>query len=393
MKQPQNKPMPFCYGLLRGVGAGLLRLFFSYRRTGDPVPKEGPLLVVASHQGMLDFMTVAVALPGRLVRFIATRRFFRSRALRPFLRVDGAIPKTQFYPDPACIATVLRTLRAGGTVGLFPAGQTSTCGLPARVAPVVARLVKKAGAPVCAVRQHGGFYALPRFRTAKPCFGPVESEVRMLLTAEQLRTMSEEEIYRVLVDAIDFDEAAWQARTGARYRGDHRAVGLPQALWKCPRCGAEFALRGEKSVLRCGRCGAAAALGTDMRFSEGFPATVTDWYRWQEEALRQQLKAPEFALESRAEALSWDGARFLSHGTGLLRLDRTEITWTGTWDGEAAAFSAPHKDLAGLTVASGAFMELYAPGRGLVRLHPKDPSVLGKWKQTQEYLHRIAEEA
>lgn len=392
-KPPRYRPIPFLYDLLRAIGAAFLYLFCGFRRTGGKIPSDGPLLVVASHQGMMDFMTVAEALPGRRVQFIATRRYFRNRLMRLFFRIDGAIPKTQFYPDPAGIAAVFRILREGGTVALFPAGQTSVCGLPETVSPVIARLVKRAGAPVCAVRQHGGFYTLPRFRAHRFCFGRVEAEVSVILTPKELQTLSEGEIYRTLCDAIHFDEAAWQARTGARFRGRHRAEGLENALWCCPRCGTEFSLHGEGNDLICGCCGNRARLGSDMRFVPAMPAdhmlpTVTDWYLWQEELLRAATAAPEFRLETEAEALSWDGNGFALHGTGQLLLTGSEICYTGGWEGESVKLKARHESLPGLTTAHGGYIEIYHDRYGLVRYRLPVAAVLPKWKQAQEYLHR-----
>ena len=387
-KQPQHRPIPILYALLRGIGGLLLRLFCGYRRTGERIPKRGPLLVVASHQGMMDFLTVADALPGRRVQFIATRRFFRSPKLRFFLRADGAIPKTQFHPDPACILEVLRTLRGGGTVALFPAGQTSVCGLPETIAPSIARLIKKANAPVCAVRQHGGFYTLPRLRPSRPCFGRVEAETRIILTPAQLKTLSEAEIYRAVVAGIDFDEAAWQARTGVRFRGGCRAAGLEGALWLCPRCGAEYALRGERNTLRCRACGAAAEVGPDMRFSAGFPETITAWYRLQETRLRAALAEENFALETPAEASSWDGDRFAVHGRGTLRLDRGTLSWRGVWDGAERTLAVRCETLAGLTVERNELFEVFTEDCGLIRFRPDDRAVVPKWKQAQELLYR-----
>lgn len=392
-KQARNKPIPFLYGLFRGIGAGFLRFFCGYRRAGEHIPKQGPLLVVASHQGMLDFLTVAEALPGRRVQFIVTRRYFRNPLMRFFFRIDGAVPKTQFHPDPAGIAAMLRILKRGGTVALFPAGQTSVCGLPETISPAVARLAKRAGAPVCAVRQHGGFYTMPRLRPNRPCFGKIEAETRVILTPEQLKTLPEEEIYRIICDAIHFDEDAWQQRTGALFRGEHRAEGLERALWLCPRCGAEFALSGRGNELSCKRCNNIVRIGMDMRFSsvtgDGFiPSTVSEWYLWQEERLKQELADPEFALEASAEAFSWEGGRYISRGTGTLRLDAALISYSGGWDGETVTLSLRHETLPGLTTEIGGVLEIHNEKYGLVRCRLNNAGALPKWKQAQEYLHR-----
>src|SRR5699024_11538165 len=73
-------------------------------------------------------------------------------------RRSSDLPKVQFTADPRCIASILRTLRAGGAVCLYPAGQTSMTGRPGEVGPAIARLVRKCGVSVAFLQLHGGFF-------------------------------------------------------------------------------------------------------------------------------------------------------------------------------------------------------------------------------------------
>ena len=228
-------PNPVIYEVARVLAHVFLWCTGGFRRTGDTLPKDGPMLVLASHQGMLDFVPVGLALPGRRVRFVVTDRFLRGGLLSRFLRWMAVIPKVQFQADPRSITQMLRTLREGGTVGLFPAGQTSMCGVPGEVSPVITKLVKKAGANVVAVRLQGSFFAKARFiHGIHRC--PIHAEVKLLFTPEQLKTATEEEIYDAIYSGIYYDEFAWQEANQIKVRSQKRADGYDKVLYACPNC-------------------------------------------------------------------------------------------------------------------------------------------------------------
>ena len=185
---------------------------------------EGPLLVLATHQGMMDFLLAFAALRGRKAQFVATMRQFRNPKLHWFYVRMGVIPKVQFATDPRCVMNILRVLKGGGTVVIFPAGQTSMWGVPGNISPAMAHLVKKAGVPVCTLGLRGGFFAAPRFGGLR--FGPTEARLDLTFTPDQLKGLSEEEIFATLQDKLDFNEYDWQKETGATFKGSHSIDGV-----------------------------------------------------------------------------------------------------------------------------------------------------------------------
>ncbi len=378
-KKTVESPNPVIYEIARVLAHGFLWCTGGFRRSGDTLPKEGPMLVLASHQGMLDFVPVGLALPGRRVRFVVTDRFLRGGLLSRFLRWMAVIPKVQFQADPRSITQMLRTLRAGGTVGLFPAGQTSMCGVPGEISPVITKLVKKAGANVVAVRLHGSFFAKARFiHGIHRC--PIHADVKLLFTPEQLKTATEEEIYDAIYSNIYYDEFAWQEANQIKVRSKKRADGYDKVLFACPNCASLYTIKSEENTVRCTACGVEATLGADMRLywqdEMQLPDNLRDWYFRQQWAAEEALQQPGYRLEVPVTVMDFPEGKETLAGMGTLVLDREGICFTGRLLEEPEhRFFLRREQLSGLVTKPGYFVELYHHELGrLLRFYTKNPA-------------------
>ena len=371
-------PNGFIYEIARVAARIVLWFTGGYRCTGDAIPKEGPVLVLASHGGMLDFLPVGLAVPGRRVRFVITERFMRGGLLSAFLRWMAVIPKMQFHADPRCMSQILRTLRAGGTVGIFPAGQTSLCGVPGEVSPVIAKLVKKSGANVVAVRLQGSFFAKARFiKGIHRC--PIHADVKLLYTPEQLKNASEEEIYDAIYGGIYYDEFAWQQQNNIRVRSKNRADGYDRVLFACPNCASLYTIRSEGTTVSCTACGVEAQVGEDMHLHWAddmqLPENLRDWFFRQQWAAEEALAQPGYQLEAPVTVLDFPDGKEFPVGDGKLVLDRDELRYEGTYAGEKGyTYAWKREQLSGVVAKPGVFVELYhADLDRLLRFRMKNP--------------------
>lgn len=396
MKKPKSKspkPQLWLYYPASWFCAVMSRLLFRLKITGDGIPKKGPVLILCSHQGMMDFLLVFAALRGRVAQFVATQRQFRNPKLHWLYVRLGVIPKTQFHTDPRCVMQMLRTLKNGGAVVLFPAGQTSMWGVPGNVDPSVAHLIKRAGATVCTVSLRGGFFTAPRMGGLR--FGRTEARVEQTFTPQQLQSLSEEEIYRAVVEKLDFDDYAWQEATGVTFRGKRLAQGYDTVLARCPKCGGTGTWQARENTVTCAACGNTGRVEADMHLHPARPEdvifpTLKEWYAWQEQTLVEQMEKPDFLLETAVTCLVFQEEDFSYReaGQGFLRLDRQEIRYEGTLDGQPVCQAIRHEHLPGLSAEPGVYVELFLQGCGLVRYVPREKAMVTCMKIAQEYLYR-----
>ena len=211
----------------------------------EKIPAEGGLALVANHRSYLDALLLAAAFP-RPISFLTTAEAFRPLWQRLFLKGLGCIKLKRYRPDPIAIRKVLRTLEAGGVVGIFPEGERSWDGGPSPVLPGVARMLVLAGKPVVAVNLSGSYRLWPRWG-----WGPRRAPVR-LDASEPTVPRLEREVELWLIESLATHPSP---PTGRNYS----AADVGRLLWRCPSCGSPNAVRGKRGgavfCLKCSRRG------------------------------------------------------------------------------------------------------------------------------------------
>jgi 1-acyl-sn-glycerol-3-phosphate acyltransferase len=138
------------------------RAFFNYRvldREHLKVP--GGALIVCNHASFLDPPMAGVAFD-EAVHYLARKTLFDHPIGGPIIRSWQAFPVDQDRPGPGSLKTVIRLLRAGEKVLIFPEGERTWDGKLLPGQPGVGFIVVKAGVPVIPLRLFGTHEALPR---------------------------------------------------------------------------------------------------------------------------------------------------------------------------------------------------------------------------------------
>lgn len=118
----------------------------------ENIPSGGAVVLAVNHRDFLDGPLLFGFVP-RPVNFLVKVEAYTPRAT-PFLRTTGQIPVVRTRPDVACVRFVLRLLRGGGVVGVFPEG-TRGDGLVRSARPGVGYFALRTGAKVIPVACHG----------------------------------------------------------------------------------------------------------------------------------------------------------------------------------------------------------------------------------------------
>jgi 1-acyl-sn-glycerol-3-phosphate acyltransferase len=115
----------------------------------DPLPKEGPCILICNHTCCIDHMLLQAG-TRRLLGFIIAREIYEIRWFKPFCDLSGCIPVNRDGKDLAAMRAALRALHAGRVLPIFPEGTiTPTSGRELGGAkPGVAFIALKARVPV-----------------------------------------------------------------------------------------------------------------------------------------------------------------------------------------------------------------------------------------------------
>ena len=138
------------------------RGFFNYRVIGrERLDIPGAALIVSNHVSFLDPPFVGIAFD-EAIHYLAKKPLFSHPIAGAIFRSWSAIPVDQDRPDMASLKTVIRHLKAGEKVLLFPEGNRSPDGTLQKGEPGIGFIVTKVPVPVIPVHIFGTYEALPR---------------------------------------------------------------------------------------------------------------------------------------------------------------------------------------------------------------------------------------
>ena len=153
--------MTWIYWLGCMTFGSLFRTAFGLKVIGrEKLITEGAVLIVVNHQSFIDPPLIG-SLYQDEIHYLARKSLFRGFCGWLYPRWN-AIPVDQDRPDMASLKTVIRLLKDGQRVVIFPEGSRTEDGSLGEAAPGVGLVAAKAGAVIQPMRIRGAFEALPR---------------------------------------------------------------------------------------------------------------------------------------------------------------------------------------------------------------------------------------
>lgn len=362
------------------------RKYGMVRDTAALADLHSPALVIAPHTSNKDHWLMGITLYPHRPTFVISEHFLAKPDLRPILKQAHVITKKMFTPDVSTIMNILRAKREGNVIVLFPEGRLSCNGRTGRVADGTAALVKKLGIDVYAVTFNGASCTFPKWArpdsVARP--GKIRVTAEKLMTAEETKTLSPDEITARLQAAVTHDDMAVM-HDEAAYRSDKMAEGLDGILFCCPVCGQEGTLSTEGTHIRC-TCGLDATVDEHYDLHGAPFSTILAWYDWQ---------AGELDLDGVMEtdaivgAVDENGNMDKNAGTAHVRMDRATFSFEGTVFGKPVSFTRDTPGITAFPVTVGEEFDIYY-NNTLYYIHPQpDKRLAVKWVA---WLDRLTEE-
>ena len=345
---------------------------------------EMPCIVLCNHGAFGDF-----AYAGRLLKkwspsFIVARLYFYHKWLGRLCRYANCFPKSMFTTDLESAMNCMRVLKRGGILAMMPEARLSTVGKFEDIQEGTFSFLKKAGVPIYIIKMSGDFLAQPKWGSGLRRGARVEARLDLLLTADEIKDLSIEEVREKVEGALYYDEWQWlEAHPEIRYRSRRMAEGLENILTRCPHCGKQYSIRTKGKRLWCEACDLHTTIDQRYGFEGGLPfPNFALWYEWQMEEYRKEILAnPDFALRGKVELrhASKDGKTLLRlAGEGECILDRTGLTYRGTRDGEVVEKHFPQKEIYRILFGAGEDFEIYE-GKEIFYFTPEEKRSCVDW--------------
>lgn len=154
--------MKFSYWLGYTFFNLIARSFFDYRVIGrEKLEVAGGALAVCNHASFLDPPFAGMAFDEE-IHYLARKSLMSNRLVGAVYRAWNTIPVDQDRPDMTSLKSVIRLLKDGQKVLVFPEGSRTEDGNMLPGQPGTGLIVVKAGVPVIPMRLFGTREAWPR---------------------------------------------------------------------------------------------------------------------------------------------------------------------------------------------------------------------------------------
>lgn len=189
---------------------------FGFRvRFAEPLPADGGLIVLSSHQSHLDPLLLGLACDRRLSS-LARSSLFRFKPFGAVISALDAVPIDRNASVVAAMRAVIARLKAGKAVTIFPEGARTFDGRLGELKPGFALMAKRAGVPIAPVAIVGAFECWPRTRRL-PRPGRIRLEFGPVITAAEVAALEEPQLFELCCGRIrELDARARAARSGGR---------------------------------------------------------------------------------------------------------------------------------------------------------------------------------
>ena len=284
-----------------------------------------PYLLLANHASMIDFpLAVKATFPHRANWVISIEEFVGREWL---FRGVGGIYKRKFTSDLNVVKHMLTVLKKRkGICVMYPEARFSLAGINEQLDDNLGRFVKTAKVPVVVLIAKGNFIASPQWDKKPERSVPVTADVTQIVTAEEALSLTADEIQKRIEDAFVYDDYAWQRDNHIAVKNKNRANNIHRILYQCPVCGKEFTTTSKDTRIWCRACGARWEMdeyGVLHRLDgkEDVFTHVPDWYRWERENVRREVRAGKYHFEDTARVEHLDNAK-----KGFRRMGEVKMT-------------------------------------------------------------------
>lgn len=286
-----------------------------------------PYMILSNHMHFIDFELCALGTyPQRINNVVNIDGYYQRPWLMEWI---GAICTRKFTTDLHLVRSIRKVLQRGDVLCMYPEARYTPCGTTSYLPDSLGGLVKMNKVPVVAVVHRGNYLRAPFWDFRRKRKVPLHTTITQILTAEQVATMTPDEINKAIREALTYDDYQYQKDNNIRITEPYRAEGLHKVLYQCPHCQTEFQMASEGTRLFCKACGKGWQLGEDGQLTAESGVTefahIPHWFDWERAQVREQIQNGTYHFEDTVEVYSMPGCWKFPHlGTAKLTHDIQE---------------------------------------------------------------------
>ena len=359
-----------------------------------------PTILLSSHASRLEFIYTIYGFKRKDINVVCGYQNILKKGLFPLFLKLGVISKYLYQPDLMCVKNMLRVLKRNGAIGLFPEGIQSTSGSLHPINPATTQFIKNSKANIVVCTTKGAYLATNRYCSDRKK-GYIGVEYSLLFTPEMLKELSEEQIYKMLLEKINYNDFSYNKKARNKYVGKlPNACGIDKILYKCPSCKNEHVLNVKNDTIVCESCNFKAKVNEyyDLIDENGnaYPFDIDSWYKWQRRSVVEQIKHDDFELNLTGSlyTLKLDKLRKAPKDRELMSVGNAKLTnkgliFSGTLNENEVNFDFPAKSIYSLTFSTKGFLEFYYNNNYFILVPDDKDKCLIKWTLASEEIHNL----
>ena len=257
---------------------------------GDFDPKRtDPYFLIGNHSSLHDGLFTATFLKKYPYPVINAFMFVNKTMKFVLKKLIYSIPKRKGQSDITTIREMMKVIKSGRGVMLFPEGNSSYFGEQSEIPFSTVKLFKKFKLDVVICKTNGSYLAAPRWGDKITQGGLLELNFKVLFKANELENLSLDYIYDKLVEEMKFNDFDWNRERKYLYRPKQRALGVENYIYVCPKCFNHQTISTSRNDIYCSNCGKIAYFNEYSLLSGIDFDNLVEWNKL------QKTKIPEIA--------------------------------------------------------------------------------------------------
>lgn len=182
---------------------------------------------------------------------------------------------------------------------IYPEARYANVGTNSHLTPSIAKLAKLLKVPVVTINMQGNYLQQPIWNLKKRKGARLHADLKCVVTAEEIGKLSVDEILSRISKELTYDEYKYQLENKIRIDDEWRAEGLHYPLYRCRKCGRDFAMTTAGSKITCKYCGDSYEMDElgQLHSSSGEIIHIPDWYEWQRGFVHEECREGKYKLD------------------------------------------------------------------------------------------------
>lgn len=327
-----------------------------------------PYIMLSNHESFFDFLYLYKLNHPKNPSFIVNEYYCTRPIARHVPLGCSIIPKKLFVTEMKTPLSIMRNIKRGYPVVLFPEGRLSPDGRSNIFLPGAA-LYKKLGVDLVLVKITGAYLANPKWRK-KRFMSDIKVKVQRVIKKDEMQNMSAEELEKIIENTL-FNDAS--ENPNRLFPQKDKAKGLENILYRCIDCGSLYTTKGIGNDLVCTSCGSKHSIDENYHFTIE-PSTISGYY--------DKIKALEAADLDNLDLHAKVRTKVFAENGKVIRKERGECTLNPlglSYKSDTTEFLVRMENMPALAFSCGTEFEVYHNG-DLYYFYPvENPQQTARW--------------